>query len=85
MTELAFIRLTGSDPAGEVRPVSKDKDPKSLAQDARELMKGLIDAFDRPETAYEARPAPMFAPRYSAYEHLARVKEWAAADGEGET
>ena len=38
----------------------------------------LVTSFDNPDTPYEARPRPDMAPRYSAYEHLARVKEWAA-------
>ena len=30
-------------------------------------------------------PRPAQAPRYSAYEHLARIKEWTAADGGEDT
>jgi ATP-dependent helicase/nuclease subunit B len=84
VSALAFLRLTGSDPAGEVIPAARDKDPMTLAAEARAGLAALIAAFDRADTPYEARPAPAFAPRYSAYEHLARVKEWASADGEGE-
>jgi ATP-dependent helicase/nuclease subunit B len=40
----------------------------------------LIAKFDDPATAYEARPNPVYAPTYSDYEHLARVKEWAAGE-----
>jgi ATP-dependent helicase/nuclease subunit B len=83
VAELAFLRLTGSEPAGEIKPASKDTDPSTLAAEARAGLQGLVDHFDRADTPYEARPAPAFAPRYSPYEHLARVKEWASADGEG--
>ncbi len=85
VAELAFLRLSGSDPAGETIPAAKDKNPTMLAAEAHEGLTHLIAQFDRPDTPYEARPRPDMAPRYSAYEHLARVKEWApGADGEGE-
>ncbi len=86
IAELAFLRLSGSDPAGETIPAAKDKDPATLAAEAHEGLTHLIAAFDRPETPYEARPRPDMAPRYSAYEHLARIKEWASgADGEDDS
>ena len=43
-------------------------------------LQDLITRFDDPGTPYEARPRPAQAPRYSAYEHLARIKEWTPAD-----
>ncbi len=57
-----------------------------LAERARAGLAQLVAAFDDPETPYESRPRAEWAPRYSDYEHLARVKEWSApgADsGEG--
>ena len=78
--ELAFWRLSGGEPPGEKRPLSTD--PAVLARDAMEGLKRLILAFDDPATPYAARPRPDWAPRYSDYEHLARVKEW-SAPGEG--
>lgn len=80
---LDYWRLRGGDPAGEV--MSAGDDPANLAQAAREGIEALIAYFDRPDTAYEARPRPDAAPRYSDYEHLARIKEWANADGGGDT
>jgi ATP-dependent helicase/nuclease subunit B len=44
----------------------------------------LINAFDRPDTPYLSQPRPAFAPRFSDYAHLARVKERAAGGGDGE-
>ena len=41
----------------------------------------LLDAFAREETPYLSRPFPKFAPRFSDYDHLARVKEWSATGG----
>jgi ATP-dependent helicase/nuclease subunit B len=85
ISKLAFLRLSGGNPAGEEKPAaSKETDPKTLADEARAGLIGLVASFDREDTPYEARPRPDMAPRYSAYEHLARVKEWAAGnDGEG--
>jgi ATP-dependent helicase/nuclease subunit B len=85
ISKLAFLRLSGGNPAGEEKPAaSKETDPRTLAKEAREGLIGLVASFDREDTPYEARPRPDMAPRYSAYEHLARVKEWAAGnDGEG--
>ena len=82
VAELDFWRLRGGDPAGEVRRAGDD--PATLAEEALEGLVRLIAAFDFPETAYRARPHPEHAPRYSDYQHLARVKEWAAGGGDGE-
>ncbi len=82
VTELDFWRLKGGDPAGEVRPAGDD--PATLAEEALEGLVRLVAAFDFPDTAYRARPHPEHAPRYSDYQHLARVKEWAAGGGEAE-
>jgi ATP-dependent helicase/nuclease subunit B len=84
ISKLAFLRLSGGNPAGEEKPATKDSDPQTLATEARDGLKGLVASFDDPATPYEARPRPEMAPRYSAYEHLARIKEWAAGpDGDG--
>ncbi len=79
VTALDYWRLTGAEPAGEVR--SAGGDATELAAEARAGLEELIARFDDPETPYEARPRPGAAPRYSAYEHLARIKEWTAGGG----
>ncbi|MGD9638833.1 MAG: double-strand break repair protein AddB [Alphaproteobacteria bacterium] len=56
------------------------------AERAFEGLKALINAFDNPATPYQSRPHPTYAPKYSDYQHLARVKEWASSeDNEGES
>jgi ATP-dependent helicase/nuclease subunit B len=77
---LDYWRLRGSNPAGEVKPAGDD--PASLAAEAKEGLAALIRAFDDVETPYEARPRPDKAPKYSDYEHLARVKEWSTSEGD---
>lgn len=78
--ELAFWRLTGMDPAGKEQKIKAD--PSELAAEARKGLENLIAAFDDEATPYRAKPRPKYAPRYNDYEHLARVREWSAADGE---
>jgi ATP-dependent helicase/nuclease subunit B len=79
-TELEFWQLTGGNPAGERCPVKGDT--PTLVREALEGLQRLIAEFDNPDTPYQARPRPDAAPRYDDYEHLARVKEWSAGEGE---
>ncbi len=79
VTALDYWRLRGGTPAGEV--ITAGDDIADLTRQARDGLEALIRAFDREDTPYEARPRPDQAPKYSDYEHLARVKEWAAAEG----
>ena len=83
VSALDYWRLRGTAPAGEIRTAAKDTG--RLAEEARKGLSGLISVFDREETVYEARPRPENAPKYSDYEHLARVKEWASAADGGES
>ena len=45
----------------------------------------LLEAFENRETPYLSRPFPKFQSRFSDYDHLARVKEWAIAGDDEET
>ena len=83
VSALDYWRLRGTVPAGETRTAAKDSG--RLADEAHKGLSGLISVFDRDETVYEARPRPEDAPKYSDYEHLARVKEWASAADGGES
>jgi ATP-dependent helicase/nuclease subunit B len=73
VARLEHWRLSGGDPAGKIVGI---EDPESEAKTARDGLLRLIEAFDDPETAYGSQPAAVYAPRFSDYEHLARVKEW---------
>ncbi|MEA1677659.1 double-strand break repair protein AddB [Nitrospirillum sp. BR 11163] len=77
--QLAFWRLTGGEPAGQV--VALKLDPARLAAEAVEGLRQLIDLFDQESTPYRSQPRPGMAPRYSDYLHLARVAEWSVGDG----
>jgi ATP-dependent helicase/nuclease subunit B len=76
--ELLFWHLHGREEGGEV--VAVEAEAGALAAEARHGLVNLLATFDRPETAYQARPHPAYAPNYSDYAHLARVKEWAAGE-----
>ena len=80
VSALDYWRLRGSVPPGEVVQVGKEA--AQLAEEARDGLLALIRLFDRNDTPYEARPRPDKAPRFSDYEHLARVREWAVAGEE---
>ncbi|MCC7016426.1 MAG: double-strand break repair protein AddB [Rhodospirillales bacterium] len=79
VAKLEYWRLKGGDPVGEIRTLPLD--PAQLIAEAREGLSRLVAAFDDPATPYEARPRPDKAPRFSDYEHLARIKDWAAGEG----
>ncbi|MEQ8355660.1 MAG: double-strand break repair protein AddB [Kiloniellaceae bacterium] len=74
---LTFWRLSGGTPPGEVLAASK-ADPEGLAAEALEGLKRLVAEFDNPATPYACRPRPELAPRFSDYDHLSRLAEWAA-------
>ena len=74
--ELSYWRLTGAELAGEERPISDSLAELVAATDAR--LRALVAAFDRSETPYHSRPRPhpSIAPKFSDYDHLARIAEW---------
>lgn len=78
VAEIAYWRLSGREPAGEIRTVGRD--PAALAAAALDGLERLVALFQDARTPYHARPRPSAAPRFSDYDHLARVREWS---GEG--
>ncbi len=79
VAELAFWRLSGGEPPGEV--VSAGRDVGALAAAALAGVAALIAAYDDPGAPYLPRPDPDRAPRFSHYDHLARLGEWAGRGG----
>jgi ATP-dependent helicase/nuclease subunit B len=73
---LSYWRISGGREAGKIKDIKADGN--ALAQAAQEGLQALIAEFDDPATAYLARPRPAIAPRFSDYDHLARIKEWSA-------
>ena len=85
VSRLEYWRVTGGQPAGEIKPLKADKAPGERAAEALAGLRELIARFDDPATPYHALPRPVWAPAYSDYAHLARVKEWAAGGPDGES
>ncbi len=66
----------------EIRPVPGER-PAKAAEDAVKGLSDLIAFYDDPATGYPARPRAAFAPAYSDYDHLTRLREWAAGEDNG--
>jgi ATP-dependent helicase/nuclease subunit B len=83
---MIYWRLSGGLDPGESLPLFKKRATEiaNAVMDAKDRLCDLIDAFDHPERAYLSRPHPALAPRFSDYQHLARVAEWSAAGEEEE-
>ncbi|MGH6953434.1 MAG: double-strand break repair protein AddB, partial [Alphaproteobacteria bacterium] len=81
--ELAYWRLSGGDPAGEIRPLPLDAAEAALK--ARRGLEDLVRHFDRAETPYVAESESRLAPRHRPYAHLARIREWSEGSPGGES
>jgi ATP-dependent helicase/nuclease subunit B len=85
VSEIAYVTLRGGDPPGEPCPIKfKDGTPDAQAEHALARLKALAAEFAKPETPYYSLVHPMWKTHYGDYDHLARVKEWSLAGGEGE-
>lgn len=80
--KLAYLRLTGGETAGETRIVPDIGG--DLAEETYNRLVDLLRQYEDEATPYLSRPRPMFWGRFGDYDHLARVKEWSAAGGDGE-
>jgi ATP-dependent helicase/nuclease subunit B len=88
VSQLRYWHVTGGNPPGAEITIdggeySRGQPMPAVAQLADEAIAGLgrlIARFDDPATPYMARPRPDYALRYNDYAHLARIKEWSAAE-----
>lgn len=80
-SELVYWRVTG----GGKAPVSQKifTGAEVLAAQAEDGLRALVASFDQAETPYRSQPRATALPRFSDYDHLARVREWSVAGGEG--
>ena len=83
VAELVYLHLSGGREAGKHQNINKDLD--DLAGDALKGLRDRIARFDDAGTPYLSRVKPMFEGRAGDYDHLARVLEWMAGGGDGET
>ncbi len=83
ISSLGYWRLTGGSTAGEQKPLKQSAG--QLAEAALAGLEALIARFDQPETPYPAQPRHDRRLRFNDYAHLARIKEWSAGEGGGES
>jgi ATP-dependent helicase/nuclease subunit B len=97
--EIAVMRLTGRDPAGEVTPLDADESNKrtnqlaerldateanGLAALSRARLEALLTRFADAAEPYHSVPRPKWRSRFGEYDHLARIKEWLEDGGASE-
>ena len=87
VSELLYLRLSGGDPGGKPEPREFDElTVDEEADKALARLKEVVARFASVEQPYLSFSRPMFFGRsYGDYDHLARVKEWSASGGEGES
>ncbi|HTZ68250.1 MAG TPA: PD-(D/E)XK nuclease family protein, partial [Roseiarcus sp.] len=83
--EAIYLKLGGAQGGEEKHAGGKGENIGELAEQHFAGLQMLLGAFACEETPYLSRPFPKFAPRFSDYDHLARVKEWSATAGESDT
>lgn len=83
-SELAYWRLTGGQPAGEITRLFKGNQDVIVQEVATTVdkLERLIVEFDIEATAYLSEPHPDAKPRFSDYAQLARVAEWSVQEDE---
>jgi ATP-dependent helicase/nuclease subunit B len=82
--EAIYLKLGGAAGGEEKHAGGKGEDIGKLAEQHFAGLQTLLNAFACEDTPYLSRPFPKFVPRFSDYDHLARVKEWSATGGESD-
>ena len=83
--EALYLKLGGAAGGEEKHAGGKGENILDLAERHFAGLKMLLDAFACADTPYQSRPFPKLVPRFSDYDHLARVKEWSATGGESDS
>jgi ATP-dependent helicase/nuclease subunit B len=79
--EILYVTLRGGEPAGEPHPIDfTEGTPDSQADRALARFAALVARFADEGEPFRSLVHPMWRARYGDYDHLARVKEWRAAD-----
>src|SRR5262249_61130005 len=77
---VTYVRLKGGDPAGEPKDIKfKDGTPDDYSDQAKAKLAGVAAKFLVAREPYRSLVHPMWKKQYGEYDHLARVKEWAAS------
>ena len=82
-TGALYLKLGGGDEGGKIRPLRwKDASFGDVVADHYQELNVLLNQFRQVQTPYLSRPHVKFVTRFSAYDHLARVKEWSGQPGD---
>src|SRR6476646_4768726 len=85
VSEIGYVRLKGGEPPGERKTIRiSDGTPDSCGDIALQRLTGIAQKFLIDGEPYRSLVHPMWKKHYGDYDHLARVKEWAASGGESE-
>lgn len=77
-TELTYWRFGNADPTPKPLAV----DPMAEADKALKALEGLLHRYAELDQAFLSKPRVQFIKPYTEYDHLARRKEWADAEGD---
>jgi ATP-dependent helicase/nuclease subunit B len=82
---LVYWKVAGSGqkPVEKKAVSPKDYSVEQMVADAEAGLVALVKHFDDATTPYLSQPRAEAKPRFSDYEHLARVKEWGISGDEG--
>jgi ATP-dependent helicase/nuclease subunit B len=80
--DLAYVRVTGRKPPAEEIVRMEAGESAAEAEKAFDKLLGWVARFDDPATPYASWTAPQFRGDHGAYDHLARVWEWAVLGAE---
>jgi ATP-dependent helicase/nuclease subunit B len=89
--ELLYVKTTGGRQPLKDRPVEPPTKGRSASIAVPEIVEShfdglrqLVEDFTSGRATYLSRPFAQYLKAYAAYDHLARVKEWSAADEDAE-
>ncbi len=78
---LTYIKLSGGEPAGEIKTVALGPEITALANAHLAGLKTLLAAYALQPQAYLPRAVVMREDDVGDYDHLSRYREWALSDG----
>jgi ATP-dependent helicase/nuclease subunit B len=85
IAHITYVRLRGGEKAGEPKEIKfEEGTPDSQAETAKQKLATVAAKFLLEGEPYRSLVHPMWKKQYGEYDHLARVKEWAASGGESE-
>jgi ATP-dependent helicase/nuclease subunit B len=85
IAHVTYVRLRGGEKAGEPKEIKfDDGTPDSQSDAAKEKLTAVAAKFLVEGEPFRSLVHPMWKRQYGEYDHLARVKEWAASGGESE-